>query len=137
VLVQVLEVTTLLSGDPGPVLITADGLCGWGSWQGGPRPAIGDKVDVELASNAEINWEADVLVDFPVDLPQDPAPGRMLITGAVEDIDAQGVLTMRVADGMPRFTLAGLDGPAELAPALVGGVVRVIAQQVDIHPTVT
>ncbi|GEA86041.1 MAG: hypothetical protein NVV70_14810 [Cellulomonas sp.] len=119
----------VLGGDPPNVVVTAPGLSGDGLWRGDSPPVAGAEVDIELEVPRIIGWtEIMVARDLPRDVR--PADGELLLQGIVEDVDQEGVLTLRIADEVVLIETVG-----EPPLGVVGQHVAMFAQRSELYPT--
>jgi hypothetical protein len=129
-----MEVTLLepAAGDGAQVQIAGEGISGFALWRGGSGQAPGERVDVELDARGEISWREVVIDPQPTELVGKVSPRALTIRGVVEDLDQNGVITIRVAGGILLLDTAG-----EAPVGVVGHEVGVIIPQVDVYPTGT
>lgn len=111
-----------------PVAVTGAGFQGRARWLGRPEKA-GAQVDVELQIRDEVDWQDVVLVSEAAVL-VDRDGTDLVMRGVVDDLDKDGVLTLRLADGV---VLIDTRGEAPLG--VVGRVVRIGVRDVEIVPT--
>lgn len=119
----------VLGGDPPTVLVTAPGVSGGGLWRGETPPVAATEVDIELEVPGQIDWmEILVARELPGHLL--PAESELLLQGVVEDVDQDGVLTLRIADAVLLVETIG-----EPPLGVVGEHVAMLARHTEIYPT--
>lgn len=92
-------------------------------------PVAATEVDVEVEVSGHIHWmEILVARDLPGDLL--PADDGVLLQGVVEDVDQDGVLTLRIADAVVLVETTG-----EPPLGVVGEHVAMLARDPEIYPT--
>lgn len=111
-----------------PVVFRGDGFSGSATWLGSAKE-VGALVDVELQIRDEVDWD-DIVAghEGASTVGRDDEEG--LLIGAVEDLDQDGVLTLRIADGVVLIDTTG-EPPLEV----VGRTVRMVVRDVEIVPT--
>jgi hypothetical protein len=122
----VVRVKVLAPVVDGLLSFTAADVHGVGRWVGANPPAAGVEVEVELTVPREIPWEEIALDPGPTD---SGPPGAAVIDGLVEDFDHDGVLVLRVVDGI---VLVDTKGVPPLA--IVGRRLRLTPDVVEIYP---
>ncbi|MDR6321890.1 hypothetical protein [Actinoplanes couchii] len=115
---------------PGPTTVVDALVAGVplkAAWAGSSPPAAGRVVDVELDIDAVLEWDSTIAVEDGAAMLR-PGP---LLRGTVEQQE-EGVLTLRVAEGLVQVEVAGgsVDAPA-------GTAVAVVAEHVRLYPTNT
>jgi len=119
----------VLGGDPPTVVVTAPGVSGGGLWRSETPPVATTEVDVELEVPGQIDWTEILAVrDLPGHLV--PADDELLLQGVVEDVDQEGVLTLRIADAVVLVETIG-----EPPLGVVGEHVAMLARHTEIYPT--
>ena len=117
------------SSSDGPLLhIQGTGIAGTARWRGGPVPAPGVRPSVELEITAVVPWTK-IAVGETRGL-TDPPDGQLVLTGTVEDIDHQGVLILRVGNGVVLIDTSG-----EPPLGVVGQQIATTISDVEIFPT--
>ncbi|WP_239373532.1 hypothetical protein [Frankia sp. Cj5] len=111
------------------VLFTAEGGRGIASWRGDGAQVAGVAVDVEVEVHEEIDW-SEIVVDPQPGTIVDVLDQAMVFRGVVEDLDKDGVLTLRFGSGI---VLVDTTGEAPLG--VVGRDVSLTVRDIEIYPT--
>jgi hypothetical protein len=119
----------VLNGDPPTVVVTAPGVVGVGRWRGETPPMAMTDVDVELEVPGEVDWRG-ILVARELPGHLVPVEDEMLLRGVVQDIDQDGVLTLRIGGAVVLLDTVG-EPPLDV----VGEHVAVLARHTEIYPT--
>jgi hypothetical protein len=110
------------------VLFAADGGRGAARWRGSGQ-AAGESVDVEMDIKDEIDWR-EITPAVSASEALSVHEGQMSIHGTVEDVDQDGVLTLRI----PGAVLL-IDTVGEPPIGIVGQEVGFVAHDAEIYPT--
>jgi len=119
------------SGTSGHWVVAAagGGVAGAVVWRGETVPTGAGEVDAELEVPGEVDWRTIVAASTRANVPS-PAEDELLLRGVVEDLDQDGVLTLRVAGSVVLIDTVG-----EPPLHVVGQEVAMVVHSAELYPT--
>ena len=113
----------------GPVRFRGPGVTGAGSWRGSARVPPGTEVWVELDVQQELDLDLVERTAAAGFIARVPGETSLVLQGRVEDLEHDGVLSLRVGGGLVLLDTLGT-GPL----AIVGSHLEVHCEKVDVYP---